>query len=107
MRGPWGPQTNIFHFAYVVLVAICLFQAIWDLNHLDFSGYDKIQPAVTHIKLIRGLFDPWKTHEGPLGTPGGPQTNICHFVCVVLVAIGLLQAIWDLNHLDFSDYNKI
>jgi hypothetical protein len=58
MRGPWGPQTNIFHFAYVVQVAICLFQAIWDLNHLDFSGYDKIYEMLEMSLLaVLGAFE--------------------------------------------------
>ena len=34
------------------------------------------------------------------------QTNICQVECV-LVGIYLFQAIWALNHLDFSGYNKI
>ena len=39
-ESPWGPQTNIFQFLFAVLVAICIFQAIWGSNHLDFSGYN-------------------------------------------------------------------
>jgi hypothetical protein len=42
MRGPWRPQTNIFYFVCVALVVIYLFHASWGLNHLDFSGYNKI-----------------------------------------------------------------
>ena len=42
MSSLWGPQTNISYFVYIVLVVIYLFHASWGLNHLDFSGYNKI-----------------------------------------------------------------
>ena len=36
-----------------------------------------------------------------------PQNNGCEFLCLVLDVINLFQAIWGLNSLDFSGYNKI
>jgi hypothetical protein len=49
MGGLWRPHTNICQFECVVIVGIYLFQAIWGLNHLDFSGYNKIYPVVAQF----------------------------------------------------------
>jgi hypothetical protein len=73
MRSPWEPQTNIFYFVCIVLVVIYLFHASWGLNHLDFSGNNKIQPDVAHLEAhfanLRGFSAIFKTHKGHLGTP--------------------------------------
>jgi hypothetical protein len=45
-----GSQTNISQFVSVVLVVIYLFQAICDLNHLDFSGDNKIKHDIAHFE---------------------------------------------------------
>jgi len=71
-RGPLGPQTNISQFVCVVLVILYLSHAIWGLNHLDSSGYNKIYSLIWSILRlifpILGLFGLLKAHEGPLGT---------------------------------------
>jgi hypothetical protein len=42
VRGPWGPKANISNFECVVLVVFYLLHDSLGLNHLDFSGYNKI-----------------------------------------------------------------
>jgi hypothetical protein len=51
-------------------------KAIWGLNHLDLSGYNKIKPDVTHfdthfanLVAFRSSESLLKAHEGPLSTP--------------------------------------
>jgi hypothetical protein len=39
--------------------------------------------------------------------PSGPQTNICRFLCVVLVVIYLFYAIGGSNYLELSGHTKI
>ena len=72
MSGLRGPQTNICQNECVVLVGIYLFQAIWALNHLDFSGYNKTYPDVAYFEAhFANLGTSWPFH-GPLGAPRDP-----------------------------------
>jgi hypothetical protein len=73
------------------------FQAIWGLNNLDFTGYEKIYSS----------FGDMLPFEGPWEAPMGPIAISFKIVCVVIVVIYPLQAIWGLVHLDFSVYNQI
>jgi hypothetical protein len=56
-QGPRGTQTNISQFVCVVLVVIYLFQAICDLNHLDFSGDNKIKPDIAYFEARFSNFE--------------------------------------------------
>ena len=53
---PWGapgdsrPILVSLYVYCVVLVVIYLFQAIWGLKHLDFSGYYKILPDIAQLE---------------------------------------------------------
>ena len=67
------------------------------LNNLDFTGYEKI---------LSSFGDLWP-FEGPWGAPMGPKSKSVQFVCVVIVFIYQIQAIWGLNYLDSSVYNKL
>jgi hypothetical protein len=33
-----------------------LFEAIWGLNHLDFTGYNKIYPDFVNLGVLFGFF---------------------------------------------------
>ena len=104
--GTWKPQTDIFYFLHLVLDVNYLFHASWGLIHLDFSGYISYSltlPILKFILLIWGFFVFWR----PMSGPWGSETNMCQFLCVVLVGIYLFQAIWGLIHLDFSGCTKI
>jgi hypothetical protein len=52
-----GTQTNISQFISVVLVVIYLFQAICGLNHLDFSGDNKIKPDIDYFEACFANFE--------------------------------------------------
>jgi hypothetical protein len=39
-----------------VLNVINLFEAIWGLNHLDFTGYNKINPDFANLGAFFGPF---------------------------------------------------
>ena len=70
------------------------FQAIRGLNNLDFTGYEKIQPNFA--------FWPFgKFNEGPLSTPKQ------YFLICMCSPNCYLPIPCQLNHLDFSSYNKI
>ena len=59
----WGPmgspqwtRTNNYKFICIVLNITYLFEAIWGLNHLYFTGYSKIYPDFASLWLFRKLF---------------------------------------------------
>ena len=59
MGGTWRPmrsrlwtQTNIYEFLNVIY----LFEAIWGVNHLDFTGFNKIYPDFASLgAFLAGL----------------------------------------------------
>ena len=54
------PQNNGCEFLCLVLDVIHLFQAIWGLNSLDFSGYNKIYPDITRFEDFQNCRNyPW------------------------------------------------
>ena len=85
-------------------------KAIWGLNHLDLSSYNKILPDITHFYAYFDNFGAFwsfeslsKAHEGPQST----LNQFLYFTCVVLVVIYPFYAMWDLKHLNCVGYNKI
>jgi len=42
--GALGDPARLFSISVVVLIVKDLFQTIWGLNHIDFTGYYKIYP---------------------------------------------------------------
>ena len=73
MGGRWGSmgscqwtQTNIYESLCIVLNVIYLFEAIWGLDHLNFTGYDKIHPD---FASIGAFLAPSQACEGLLGMP--------------------------------------
>jgi hypothetical protein len=67
MRGPWGPQTNIFYFVCVVPVVIYLFHASWGLTHVVHGV--EISSFSSQIMLIPGPLGP----RGLAVTGGHPR----------------------------------
>ena len=43
-----------------MLNVINLFEAIWGLNHLDFTGYNKINPDFANLEAFLALLQAFK-----------------------------------------------
>jgi hypothetical protein len=69
MRGPWGPQTNIFYFVYVDLVDIYLFSCQLRLKTLDTLSRNLKIFISSQIMLIPGPLAP----KGLAVTGGHPR----------------------------------
>ena len=55
----------MFYVEAGMLFHLLWFQANWGLNHLEFSGYNKIYPDFTH-------FGTFLAYLGATGAPRGP-----------------------------------
>jgi hypothetical protein len=70
MRGPWGPQTNIFYFVCVVPVVIYPFQASWGIK--QFAQGVEISKSSFYSKIM--------LIPGPLGPRGLAVTGGHHII---------------------------
>jgi hypothetical protein len=55
------------------VVVIYLFQAIWGLKHLDFNGYNKIQPDIAHFETHLASFGTFWTFRMAMRRLGVPK----------------------------------
>jgi hypothetical protein len=58
--------TNIYKYLYKALKVTYLFEAIWEIKHLDLTSYNKICPDLASLGAFLAFS---KVCEGLWGTP--------------------------------------